>query len=208
MFVENAARSSNDANPATVDVPGGITSGMPTVAIATVADLDEIAALVNAAYRGESSRAGWTTEADYLEGQRTDAERLRHDLAAKPGAVLLTLRDDDGALLGSVWLEPREVGVWYLGMFTIRPNLQARGLGRILLEESERFARTRGAGRMRISVIQLREPLIAWYERRGFRATGESVPFPYGDVRNGIPLRDDLQLLVFEKSLGEDLPKG
>ena len=174
---------------------------MTTVAIATEADLDAIAALVNAAYRGESSRAGWTTEADYLEGQRTDAERLRQELAAKPGAVLLTLRDDDGSLLGSVWLEPREVDVWYLGMFTIRPNLQARGLGRTLLEESERFARGRGARRMRISVIQLREPLIAWYERRGFRATGESVPFPYGDVRNGIPLRDDLQLLVFEKSL-------
>jgi len=174
---------------------------MPTVAIATDADLDAIAALVNAAYRGESSRAGWTTEADYLEGQRTDAGRLREELAATGGAVMLTLRDDDGSLLGSVWLEPREVDVWYLGMFTIRPNLQARGLGRTLLEESERFARGRGARRMRISVIQLREPLIAWYERRGFRATGESVPFPYGDERNGIPLRDDLRLLVFEKSL-------
>jgi len=174
---------------------------MPTAAIATEADLDAIAALVNAAYRGDSSRAGWTTEADYLEGQRTDAERLRQDLAATPGAVMLTFRDDDGALLGSVWLEPRGADVWYLGMFTIRPDLQARGLGRTLLEESERFARARGARRMRISVIQLREQLIAWYERRGFQATGESVPFPYGDVRNGIPLRDDLQLLVFEKPL-------
>ncbi|HEX7940757.1 MAG TPA: hypothetical protein VF488_03095, partial [Gemmatimonadaceae bacterium] len=75
--------------------------------------------------------------------------------------------------------------------------------GRVLLEASERFASGRGARRMRISVIQLREPLIAWYERRGFRATGESVPFPYGDPRNGIPLRDDLQLLVFEKPLDD-----
>jgi len=174
---------------------------MPTVAIATDADLDSIAALVNSAYRGDSSRAGWTTEADYLEGQRTDAERLREQLAATAGAVMLTLRDDDGSLLGSIWLEPRGADVWYLGMFTVRPDLQARGLGRVLLDESERFARSRGARRMRISVIQLREPLIAWYERRGFRATGESVPFPYGDERNGIPLRNDLQLLVFEKPL-------
>jgi len=170
---------------------------MPTAAIATDADLDAIAALVNSAYRGESSRAGWTTEADYLEGQRTDPERLRHELAGTPGAVLLTLRDDDGALLGSVWLEPRGAEVWYLGMFTIRPDLQARGLGRVLLEAAERFAMSRGARRMRITVIQLRAPLIAWYERRGFSATGESVPFPYGDERNGIPLRNDLQLLVF-----------
>ena len=175
---------------------------MPTAAIATDADLDAIAALVNSAYRGDSSRAGWTTEADYLGGQRTDAERLREQLTATPGAVMLTLRGDDVTLLGSVWLEPRGADVWYLGMFTIRPDIQAQGLGRTLLDEAERFARARGAGRMRISVIQLRESLIAWYERRGFRATGESVPFPYGDERNGIPLRDDLQLLVFEKFLG------
>jgi ribosomal protein S18 acetylase RimI-like enzyme len=180
---------------------------MPTAAIATDADLDAIAALVNSAYRGDSSRTGWTTEADYLEGQRTDAERLREQLAATPGAVMLTFRDDS-ALLGSVWLEPRGADVWYLGMFTIRPDLQARGLGRTLLEEAERFARARGARRMRISVIQLRGPLIAWYERRGFRATGEAVPFPYGDPRNGIPLRDDLQLLVFEKPLDDDASNG
>jgi ribosomal protein S18 acetylase RimI-like enzyme len=181
---------------------------MPTAAIATDADLDEIVALVNSAYRGDSSRAGWTTEADYLEGQRTDAERLREQLAATEDAVMLTLRDDDGALLGSVWLEPRGADVWYLGMFTIRPDLQARGLGRDLLHESERFVRARGARRMRISVIQLRGALIAWYERRGFSATGESVPFPYGDERNGIPLRDDLQLLVFEKPLDDDATKS
>jgi ribosomal protein S18 acetylase RimI-like enzyme len=176
---------------------------MPTVAIATDADLEAIAALVNSAYRGDSSRAGWTTEADYLEGQRTDAERLREGLAATPGAVMLTLRDDNDAPLGSVWLEPRGADVWYLGMFAVRPDLQARGLGRILLAASEQFVTARGARRMRISVIQLREPLIAWYERRGFRATGETVPFPYGDPRNGIPLRPDLQLLVFEKPLDE-----
>lgn len=177
---------------------------MPTAAIATDADVDAVAALVNSAYRGESSRAGWTTEADYLEGQRTDAERLRADLAAKPGAALLTLRDDDGTLLGSVWLEPRGVDVWYLGMFTIRPDLQSGGLGRMLLDEAERFAKARGARRMQMTVIQLRAPLIAWYERRGFRATGKTVPFPYGDDGSGIPLRDDLQLLLFEKPLDDD----
>jgi GNAT superfamily N-acetyltransferase len=180
-----------------------VTSGMPTAAIATDADVDAIAALVNSAYRGESSRAGWTTEADYLEGQRTDAARLRAELAAKEGAVLLTLRDDDGPLLGSVWLEPRGVDVWYLGMFTIRPDIQSRGLGRMLLDEAERFAKARGARRMQMTVIQLRAPLIAWYERCGFRPTGETVPFPYGDERTGIPLRDDLQLLLFEKQLDD-----
>jgi ribosomal protein S18 acetylase RimI-like enzyme len=181
---------------------------MPTAAIATDADLDAIAALVNSAYRGESSRTGWTTEADFLDGQRTDPERLRAELAAKPGAVLLALRDDDGALIGSVWLEPRGADAWYLGMFTIRPDLQSRGLGRTLLDEAERFARSRGARRMQMTVIQLRAPLIAWYERLGFRATGETVPFPYGDERSGIPLRDDLQLLLFEKRLDDPATDG
>ena len=172
--------------------------------IATDADLDAIAALVNSGYRGDSSRAGWTTEADFLGGQRTDADALRADLAARPGAVLLALRDEPGGeLLGSVWLEPRGADVWYLGMLTVRPDLQARQLGRTLLAEGERYAQSRGARRMRLSVITVRDTLIAWYERRGYVRTGETLPFPYGDERFGLPLRDDLRFEVLEKALEE-----
>jgi ribosomal protein S18 acetylase RimI-like enzyme len=172
------------------------------VVLATDADLDAVAALVNSGYRGDSSRAGWTTEADFLGGQRTDAEALRADLAARPGAVLLTLRDEpEGELLGSVWLEPRGADVWYLGMLTVRPDLQSRQLGRTLLAEAERHAQARGARRMRMSVITVRDTLIAWYERRGYVRTGETLPFPYGNERFGIPLRDDLQFAVLEKAL-------
>ena len=180
-----------------------LTSGVPIVTIATDADLEAIAALVNSGYRGESSRAGWTTEADFLGGQRTDAATLRADLAARPGAVLLTLRDEPEAqLLGSVWLEPQGADVWYLGMLTIRPDLQARQLGRTLLAEAESYAVARGARRMRLSVIGVRDTLIAWYERRGYARTGASQPFPYGDERFGLPLRGDLKFEVFEKELG------
>lgn len=172
------------------------------VTIATDADLDAITALVNSSYRGESSRAGWTTEADFLGGQRTDAEALRSDLAARLGAVLLTLRDEPaGELLGSVWLEPRTRDVWYLGMLTVRPELQSRQLGRRLLAEAEAYAASRGAQRMRMSVITVRDTLIAWYERRGYVRTGETLPFPYGDARFGVPLRDDLRFDVLEKPL-------
>ena len=172
------------------------------VTIATDADLDSIAALVNSGYRGDSSRAGWTTEADFLGGQRTDAEALRTDLAARPDAVLLTLRDEPGgALLGSVWLEPQGPDVWYLGMLTVRPDLQARQLGRTLLDEAERYAASRGARRMRMRVITIRDTLIAWYERRGYVRTGETLPFPYGDARFGVPMRDDLRFEVLEKAL-------
>jgi ribosomal protein S18 acetylase RimI-like enzyme len=178
---------------------------MMTVERATDADIEALAALVNSCYRGDDSRAGWTTEADFLDGQRTDAAMLRAELAERPGAVMLVMREAHATEpIGTVWLEPRAGGTWYLGMLSVRPDLQARQLGRRLLAEGERYARERGATRMRISVFPMRETLIAWYERRGFRTTGEELPFPYGDERHGIPRRDDLRFVVMEKPLDFD----
>ena len=174
------------------------------VSIADDADLDAVAALVNSGFRGDSSRAGWTTEADFLGGQRTDPALLREELAANPNAVLLTMRDEPGGtLLGSVWLDPEEPGVWHLGMLTVRPDLQGRQLGRALLAEAESYAVRQGARRMQLTVINVRGTLIEWYERRGYVRTGEWKPFPYGDERFGLPLRDDLRFEVFEKRLDE-----
>ena len=174
------------------------------VSIATDADLDAVAALVNSGFRGDSSRAGWTTEADFLGGQRTDPALLRAELAAAPEAVLLLVRDAPGGeLLASVWLDPEEADVWHLGMLTVRPDLQARQLGRTLLAEAESYAAARGARRMRLTVINVRETLSAWYQRRGYVRTGETKPFPYGDERFGLPQRDDLHFEVFEKRLDE-----
>jgi len=162
-------------------------------------DLDEIADLVNRAYRGTD---GWTHEGEYLAGQRTDADALRVDLAANPEARLLTLRDSiDGPLLGAIWLEPADEGAWYLGLLTVRPDLQARQLGRGLLAEAEAFVAARGARRVRMTVLNVRRPLIAWYERRGYRRTGETVAFPYEDQRFGVPRRDDLIFVVLEKTV-------
>ena len=173
------------------------------VSVAGHSDLEAVAALVNSAFRGDSSRAGWTTEADFLAGQRTDPALLRAELAAHEGAVLLLLRDQPGGdLLGSVWLDPEEPGVWHLGMLVVRPDLQGRQLGRTLLAEAESYAAARGAERMRLTVIQVRDSLSAWYERRGYVRTGETKPFPYGDERFGLPLRDDLHFEVLEKRLG------
>jgi ribosomal protein S18 acetylase RimI-like enzyme len=169
---------------------------------ATPDDLADVAALVNSAYRGETSRQGWTTEADYLDGQRTDVVTLAADLAANPDARLLLLRDaEDGPLLGTVWLEPAGHGTWYLGMLTVRPDLQDRRLGRTLLEAAEAHAAAAGATRMRMTVVNIRDTLIAWYQRRGYALTGQAQPFPYDDERFGIPRRDDLQFVVLERDL-------
>jgi ribosomal protein S18 acetylase RimI-like enzyme len=169
---------------------------------ATDADLPAVAAFVNAAYRGEGARQGWTTEADVLDGQRVDLAMLRTDLAAQPEAMLLLLRDEaEAPLLGCVWLEPTKAEVWYLGMLTVRPDLQDRQLGRALLAEAEAHIRGRGGRRVRMTVLNVREALIAWYLRRGYTRTDETKPFPYGDERFGIPLRDDLHFVVLEKTL-------
>lgn len=165
-------------------------------------EIEAVAAFVNRAYRGDSSRAGWASEADVLGGQRTDPATLRADLAATPGAVLLTCRDvADGPMLGCVWLQPAMDQTWYLGMLTVDPELQARQLGRGLLAQAEAYAAQRGAKRIRMTVIWLREDLIAWYRRRGYALTGETEPFPYGDERFGIPQRDDLYFVVMERTL-------
>ena len=170
--------------------------------VATADDLPAVAALVNSAYRGETSRQGWTTEADYIDGQRTDAAILARDLAETPGARLLMLRDEAGGLLGTVWLEP--VGgeeTWYLGMLTVRPDLQARGTGRELLAAAEGAAAELGATRIRMTVVAIRDSLIAWYQRRGYELTGETRPWPYEDERYGQPRRGDLSFVVLEKAL-------
>ena len=163
------------------------------------ADLDAIVALVTSAYRGDASRAGWTTEADLLDGERIDREVLRADMQAPRSRVLLAERD--GALLACAHVAQIE-GSGYFGMFAVRPALQNAGLGRAVLAEAERIAREEWAlSQMRMTVIDVRDELIAWYERRGYHRTGVVKPFPYGDLRFGIPRRDDLRFEVLEKGL-------
>jgi ribosomal protein S18 acetylase RimI-like enzyme len=169
---------------------------------AVEADHAAIVDLANLAFRGSGSIASWNIETGIIEGQRLNESLLREDLAAKPEAQLLTYRDDpDGELLGTVWLDRRKDGVWNLGLLTIRPDLQNRQLGRTLLAAAEDFAKVRGGRRIRMTVVNVRDSLIAWYQRRGYRLTGETQPFPYGDERYGRPLRDDLHFVVLEKDL-------
>lgn len=166
---------------------------------ATAADAPALVALVNSAYRGDSSRAGWTTEADLLGGQRIDVERLAETIA-NPGNIVL-LHEQDHVPVACVHLE-RTGEDCYLGMLTIRPSSQRAGLGRQMLEEAERWAVEHWSSQtLRMTVIVQRTELIAWYERRGYHRTGERRPFPYGDERFGLPRRDDLAFEVLIKSL-------
>ncbi|RZI98095.1 MAG: GNAT family N-acetyltransferase [Brevundimonas sp.] len=171
-----------------------------TIRDATSADIPALHALIESAYRGEASRAGWTTEADLLDGQRTDPEDLAQVLADPAQAILTAWRDDD--LIGCILIADRGTGVGYFGMLSVRPTLQAAGLGRRLVEVGHAaLAERYGAKRVRISVLPQRGELIGWYERLGYAATGETLPFPYGDERFGLPRRDDLSFIVMETAL-------
>ena len=158
-------------------------------------DVPGVHALVESAYRGDSSRAGWTTEADLLDGQRTDAGEIREVLPD------LLLAVEDGALLGCCVLAARgDHG--YFGMFAVQPGLQTRGVGSFLLAAAEDRARSLGLTGVEMTVLSGRTELLSYYERRGYVATGETRPFPYGDERFGVPRRDDLEFVVLAKRLG------
>jgi GNAT superfamily N-acetyltransferase len=185
---------------------GTSTSGASPVTAfraATLDDVPDVLALVQSSYRGEESRAGWTTEADLLDGQRTDRAAVEDVVRSDAGTILLA-ESAGGGLLGCCQLE-RRADAAYFGMFAVRPVLQGRGLGGLLLAEAELFVRdTWGARRLEMQVIAVRDDLIAWYARRGYRATGESRPFPYGDGRFGLPRRADLSFAVLVKELAAD----
>lgn len=166
---------------------------------ATPDDIPMLVALVTRAYRGDASRAGWTTEADLLDGERIAPEVLAEDLR-RPGSRVLVAEDRGQAVAcAHVALEGDAA---YFGMFAVSPQLQGRGIGDRVLLEAERIAREELAqARMRMTVIDRRAELIDWYLRRGYRRTGVTKPFPYGDTRFGIPRRDDLRFEVLEKAL-------
>lgn len=166
---------------------------------ATVADAEAVVALVESAYRGDSSRAGWTTEADLLDGQRTDREDVLSAINAVDSVVLLAERN--GSLVGCCHVQRRGERC-YFGLFAVDPGEQGSGLGKQLMSYAEDLGREQWASElMEMTVLVQRADLIAFYVRRGYVDTGQRRPFPYGDERFGRPRREDLDFTVLEKRL-------
>ncbi|WP_298805189.1 GNAT family N-acetyltransferase [uncultured Pseudokineococcus sp.] len=179
-----------------------MTSAPARLRTAALDDVPAVVALVERAYRGEASRGGWTTEADLLDGRRTDEASVA-ELVDAPGSAVLLL--EDGALLACCHVRvlpsgggPRRA---HVGMVAVDPARQGGGTGRAVLDAAVEHARGLGAQVLEMTVITQRTELVAWYERRGWRRTGEQRPFPYGDERFGRPRREDLAFDVLERSL-------
>jgi ribosomal protein S18 acetylase RimI-like enzyme len=164
---------------------------------ATTNDIPELNILVNSAYRGESSKKGWTTEEHLLGGIRTDEDGLLQTFQNENVTILKYTENDK--IIGTVSLEKQD-GKLYLGMLTVSPELQGGGVGKQLLKAAEEFAKEEKIPKIVMTVISVRTELIAWYERHGYARTGEKKPFPMDDPNFGLP-KEFLEFVVLEKRL-------
>lgn len=168
-----------------------------TILLATPDDIPALVQLVNTAYRGEGQDAGWTNESHLIEGPRTSAEDLL-GLMNEPDSVILKYVTGDGVIAGCVLLQIQGDQV-YLGMLSVSPLLQGKGIGKAFLRAAEDFALSFGCSAVQMTVITLREDLLAWYERHGYKRTGELLPFHGGD-KFGVQ-KQPLQLAVLRREV-------
>jgi len=177
-------------------VLSGYFCGM-SISIATEADLPQLFALVNSAYRGEEAKKGWTHEADLIEGTlRTDEADLK-ELMLNPNGVILLYKEDD-EVTGCVYLEKNGTKL-YLGMLSVLPTKQDAGIGKKLLLAAEDHARKVKCHFIEMTVISARKELIDWYGRYGYKDTGEKRPF-HVETKFGIP-RQAIEFMVMQKEL-------
>jgi ribosomal protein S18 acetylase RimI-like enzyme len=164
---------------------------------ATVKDVSSLNKLINSAYRGEFSKKGWTTEANLLEGSRTNESELI-EIIHDPKNTILKFTENEH-INACVLLVEKEQQL-YLGMLTVSPELQNSGIGKKLLYEAEVYAKTLGLSTIVMTVISARKELIAWYKRHGYLDTGAREVFPVSDIH--IPILDEkLEFMVLEKKI-------
>jgi GNAT superfamily N-acetyltransferase len=131
--------------------------------IAESADAENIALLVNSAFRPERF---------FTDGDRTNPEKVR--ALMQKGKFLLN--EEDGRLVGCVYVELRgERG--YFGLLAVDPVLQRAGLGSRLVRAAEDLCRADGCVFMDLTIVNLRKELPGFYARRGYVESG-TLAFP------------------------------
>lgn len=164
---------------------------------ATIQDIPSLTILINSAYRGETSKKGWTTEAHLLAGKRTTEEELAA-IILDPKNTFLKFTEND-KIIGSVLLVEKGDQL-YVGMLTVSPELQNSGIGKKMLAEAEIHAKTLGLSTLSMTVVSVRSELIAWYKRHGYEETGEREPFPSSDIHINISDKP-LEFIFLEKRI-------
>ncbi len=167
------------------------------ISTATTNDVAAITALLNSAYRGESSKQGWTTEAHLIDGTIRSTEEDVTAVMQKPGSVILKYSEEE-IITGCVNLQQHTYKV-YLGMFSVSPLQQGSGIGKKLLQAAAEYAQQIECSIIYMSVITLRTELIAWYQRHGYKDTGERIPFN-DDGKAGKHLQQ-LEFMILEKHI-------
>jgi ribosomal protein S18 acetylase RimI-like enzyme len=165
--------------------------------IATAADAPVVVALIEAAYRGPETAGQWDSESHLLKGPRTNLAEISGLIARSDSRFVVA--EDAGRVIGCALIQQTEVSALepgasargaYFGMFAIDPAIRAAGLGKRVLAEAEVQAQAAfGAACMVMTVINVREELIDWYQRRGYRLTGRRIPFPFTET-SGETTRD------------------
>ena len=177
-------------------------------------DVDALKQLLDRCYRQDE---GWTNEADLVGGIRITDSELTSVIADPKHYVFLYPQtetgnregQETGELLGCIAVDMQEntdKSRAYIGMFAVHPELQGHGVGHEILQAAETFATRHLQSRdqpscLTMSILSHRPELLAYYERRGYKLTGVTMPFPE-DGNNGEPKRQDLQLLELEKTVG------
>lgn len=170
---------------------------MDQILKATLKDISELTILINSAYRGETAQLGWTHESGLLDGIRIDEQELKRLLSDEKNTILKFVRKFK--IVGCVLLEQQENEI-YLGMLTVKPVLQATGIGKRLLMASEQFALSKKYNKIKMTVISVRSELIEWYKRNGYVDTMERKPFVSVDNKFGIP-KQSLEFIVMSKNI-------
>ena len=168
------------------------------ITTASSADIPVLVQLMNAAYRGDLSKQGWSSEADLIKGEHRTDDKVLEKLFETPGSAFLKYENDEGLIEGCVYLQKKENKL-YLGMLTVSPLAQAKGIGRQLMAMSAIHAKENGCHAIFMNVISIRHELVAWYERQGYCKTGTTLPFTV-DPRFGMPTQP-LEFVVMEKEV-------
>jgi ribosomal protein S18 acetylase RimI-like enzyme len=168
------------------------------ISISTFANVTAIKDLLNAAYRGESSKQGWTTEAGLISGETRTNEMMLQEVMQQQGSIILIYKEEDNRITGCVNLQQHGNRL-YLGMFSVSPQLQGGGIGKTLLQAAEEYALYVNCTAIYMSVISIRTELIDWYKRHGYADTGERKAF-IEDAVTGKHLQP-LEFMILEKPL-------